>query len=116
MAIIEDYSFGYIVINGQSYSSDVIIYPDNHIQHPWWRQEGHFLIENDISNLLTISDISTIIIGTGDSGMLTIDKQLIDLLSAKNIETIILPTTQAVNQYNKKTATSKVAACLHLTC
>ena len=40
--MIESYRFGKIVINGKSYSSDVIIIGD-HVKANWWRREGHRL-------------------------------------------------------------------------
>ena len=39
---IDSYSFGRIVINGKTYTSDVIIFPDK-VDASWWRKEGHLL-------------------------------------------------------------------------
>ncbi|MBE0466287.1 MAG: hypothetical protein IBX71_03570 [Candidatus Desulforudis sp.] len=38
--IINDYRFGQIVIDGEKYTSDVIILPECIIAS-WWRQDGH---------------------------------------------------------------------------
>lgn len=35
---IEHYEFGKITIDGISYFSDIIIYPD-HIEDEWWREK-----------------------------------------------------------------------------
>lgn len=39
---IASYSFGKITIDGQTFTSDLIIYPGR-IDPSWWRREGHFL-------------------------------------------------------------------------
>jgi len=49
--MIESYSFGYIIINGNKYTSDVIVFPDK-IKSNWWRKSGHLLLEEDISEIL----------------------------------------------------------------
>ncbi len=40
---ISDYSFGNITINGETYTKDVIIYPDR-IFSLWWRKVKLFLL------------------------------------------------------------------------
>jgi len=40
--MIESYKFGEILIDGVTYTSDVIIYPDS-VDFKWWRKEGHLL-------------------------------------------------------------------------
>ena len=49
--MIENYSFGSITIDGKSYRSDLIIYPD-HIDDSWWRVEGHKLCLKDIDSAM----------------------------------------------------------------
>ena len=48
MKTIDSYHFGQIMINGEKYSSDVIIFPDR-VQGEWWRKKGHELGLEDIS-------------------------------------------------------------------
>jgi hypothetical protein len=38
--MIDKYSFGSITIDGRTYDTDVIIYPER-IDDRWWRKEGH---------------------------------------------------------------------------
>ena len=45
---IERYSFGIIVIDGKTYTDDLIILPDGKILKPWWRQQGHQLTMDDL--------------------------------------------------------------------
>ena len=44
---IESYRFGQIVIDGESYSNDVIIFPD-HVKQNWRRNSGHNLVTDDL--------------------------------------------------------------------
>ncbi len=48
---IDSYSFGRIVINGKTYTSDVIIYPGR-VDASWWRKEGHLLQLEDVAEAL----------------------------------------------------------------
>ncbi|MBI3397732.1 MAG: hypothetical protein HY026_00580 [Deltaproteobacteria bacterium] len=112
--MIESYEFGRIVINGKTYEHDVIILPDRILDN-WWRKEGHKLYLADISPILNELP-STVIIGTGTSGMMKVSEEVKKGLSSKNIEVIIAETRKACEVYNKVYKTSKTAAALHLTC
>ena len=48
---IEHYSFGNITIDGQTYTSDVIIYPER-VDASWWRKEGHNLQIEDLAGVI----------------------------------------------------------------
>ena len=65
--MIEDYSFGRMTIDGQAYTSDLIVYPDGRIQDSWWRGAGHRLCVEDIQSLID-SEPDVIVAGTGMSG------------------------------------------------
>ena len=47
--MIDSYIFGKIVIDGQDYDRDVIVYPD-YVERNWWRKEGHELCIDDIKS------------------------------------------------------------------
>ncbi len=59
---IDTYSFGKIVIDGRTYTSDVIIYPD-HVDASWWRKEGHYLRPVDLTDVVKAKP-AVLIIGT----------------------------------------------------
>ncbi len=48
---IEHYSFGTITIDGKSYTSDVIIYPER-VDSSWWRKQGHSLHIVDLKDVI----------------------------------------------------------------
>ena len=68
MPRIERYSFGEVVIDGQSYREDVIILPDRVISS-WWRKEGHSLDPDDLVEVLQLKP-ETFIMGCGAFGVL----------------------------------------------
>ena len=85
--MIENYSFGQILINGKKYSSDLIIFKD-YIYDSWWRKEGHNLCIDDIKEIINKKP-EVLIIGTGAYGLMKVSSDLIAYLKSKNIIVII---------------------------
>ena len=113
--LIENISFGQIVINGVKYNTDVLVYPDESVTNSWWRKEGHRLSIDDIQPLLdACPDI--LIAGTGMSGMMKPETGLINYLEKEGIKFFALKNSKAVEQYNNLIHEKKAAACFHLTC
>ena len=46
--MIESTAFGVMTIDGRTYTSDLIIFPDGRVQDGWWRKRGHVLGVDDI--------------------------------------------------------------------
>jgi len=112
--MINSYSFGTIIINNQKYFKDLIIFPDYIISN-WRRKTGHFLIENDIAEIIDYKP-EVLIIGTGASGLMKVDDKLKEKLKVLGIEFIIKKTPEAVSEYNRLYKEKKVIFVLHLTC
>ena len=115
MSIIESYRFGRMVIDGTSYTKDVIIYPDDRILSPWWRNQGHVLEVNDLKKLIA-AEPEIIICGTGAMGVMRPTDALKEYLEARNIEFIAQKSSKAVETYNQLSGNKKVGGCFHLTC
>jgi len=112
---IDSYSFGHIVIDGRSFTSDVILYRD-HVDASWWRQEGHRLLPEDLTDVLRARP-DILIIGTGYSGIMTVPKNTVAHIESQGIEIKVERTTQAVASYNSLQGHNKhIIAALHLTC
>ena len=112
----EAYSFGRIVLNGQEYRSDLVVYPDGRIDAAWWRKKGHELSAADITSLIE-SKPEVIVVGTGAGGLLRVDPALQNALNKQGIRCEALPTAEAVKRYNTlRQQGVKVGACFHLTC
>jgi hypothetical protein len=111
---IDSYSFGRIVINGKTYTSDVIIYPAR-VDDSWWRKEGHLLRFADLSELLQAKP-DVLVIGTGYAGVMRVPRETIDLITAQGIEVKVERTSNAVALYNALQNGKMVIAALHITC
>ena len=112
--MIDSYTFGRIVIDGESYNSDVIIYSDN-VDYNWWRKESHLLQKDDLSDIINYEP-EILIVGTGDPGLMQVTEETIRFLKSKGIKLIVDITENACKTYNELKKNKKVIAALHLTC
>ena len=113
--MIENYSFGQILINGKKYNSDLIIFKD-HIYDSWWRKEGHNLCIDDIKEIINKKP-DVLIIGTGSFGLMRVPKELIENIKSFGIKQVIVKKTgDACTEYNKLYQKENVVAAFHLTC
>jgi len=113
--MIENYSFGQILINGKKYSSDLIIFKD-YIYDSWWRKEGHNLCIDDIKEIINKKP-DILIIGTGFYGLMKVPEDLIENIKSLGIgQVIIKKTGDACTEYNKLYKMSNIIAAFHLTC
>ncbi len=111
---IEHYSFGKIVIDGRTYTSDVIVYPGR-VDSSWWRKEGHYLQSVDLAEVIRVKP-DILIVGTGFSGVMTVPVETVGFVQSKGIELRVERTGKAVELYNAMGAGRVVVAALHLTC
>lgn len=111
---IDSYSFGRIVINGKTYTSDVIIYPGT-VNSDWWRREGHLLQLADLEEALQAKP-DVLVIGTGSFGIMHVPGETVDRITAKGIAVKVERTGKAVEVYNELQGKVTVIAALHLTC
>jgi len=114
--MIDSHAFGTMVIDGKTYTSDLIIFPDSRVKDRWWRKKGHLLTLDDIKTLIN-EKAEIIIAGTGTSGGMKPEKGIEIHLLEKGITLIAAPNAAAVEAFNeKKKAGIVIGACFHLTC
>ena len=112
---IDSYQFGKIVIDGKSYTSDIIIL-DEAVQSEWWRKQGHSLAAEDLDKILKAKP-SVLVVGCGASGLMEIPGQTRQALKERNIQLEAFDSYKAVRKFNELSeAGVNVAAALHLTC
>jgi len=111
---IEHYTFGKIIVDGKTFTKDLIIYPDR-IDPSWWRKEGHLLQIDDLRDVIKEKP-DILIIGTGYNGVMKVPEETVMNLRSMGIEVIIKKTTEAVEAFNNMEGSRKVIAALHLTC
>lgn len=112
--IIDSYEFGRIVIRGKEYRNDVIV-DEEGVEADWWRKEGHALQVEDLDAILR-KHPGTLIVGTGYSGMLKVEPEVVRMLESSGIELIAKRTREACEEFNKRAGSKGVVAALHLTC
>ena len=111
---IDSYSFGRIVINGKTYTSDVIIYPGR-VDALWRRKEGHLLQLADLAEALQAKP-DMLVIGTGYAGVMRVPQETVDRIARQGIEVKVERTSKAVEMLNDLQGAKTVIAALHLTC
>ncbi len=103
-----------MVIDGKTYTSDVILYPDK-VDDSWWRKSGHLLQKEDLRDVIQYNP-EILIVGTGAYGLMKILDETKQFLEAKGIELISEETKEAGKIYNELKERKKVVAAFHLTC
>ena len=111
---IEKYIFGKMKINGENYTSDLIIYPDR-INTSWWRKKGHLVQMEDLDEILKQKP-DILIIGTGYMGLMKVEQKVKKELSNLKIKFYIERSKKAVEIFNNIQSDKKVVAAFHLTC
>ena len=112
---ISAYEFGKIVVDGESYSSDVIIAPDRVIDS-WWRKEGHRLQIDDLDDIVQATP-DILVVGTGYYGRMQIPAETRQYLRDQGIEVREARTPEAVAVFNElQQEYARIVAALHLTC
>ena len=81
---IDSFSFGSIVVNGTTYKTDIIVFPDR-VQTEWKREEEHRPQISEFADILK-AEPEVLIIGTGYAGVLSIPDQIRNFLTSKGIE------------------------------
>ena len=112
---IDSCSFGNLIINGKPYTDDLIIHPDGKILKPWRRKRGHQLSMDDLRELIDSSP-EVIVAGTGVSGGVIPDRNLVEDLSRLAIKFIAAPNEKAIKAFNELASEKRVGAGFHLTC
>jgi len=113
--LIDEYSFGRIVIDGKTYRQDVIVYPDR-VKPNWWRREGHSLCLEDLEEVLR-DPPEVLVIGTGYVGLMRVPREVREKLEEMGIQVVVEKTGKAYRTFNKLLSEGRrVVAALHLTC
>lgn len=111
---IDSYTFGRIVINGRTYTTDVIIYPKK-VDATWWRKEGHLLQLVDVQEILQVKP-ELLIVGTGYAGVMKVPRETIERITEQGIEVNVALTSKAAQLYNELQGVRNAVAALHITC
>lgn len=111
---IDSYQFGRVVVDGVTYTKDVILLPSQTISN-WWRKEGHYLHVSDLDTVLS-TKLDVLVVGQGANNRMQVKTEVAEALKEAGIELISLSTQEACHEYNRRSAEQRTAAALHLTC
>ncbi|HKJ22251.1 MAG TPA: MTH938/NDUFAF3 family protein [Gammaproteobacteria bacterium] len=112
---ITHYDFGKLQVAGRHYTSDVIILPDGVRDH-WWREEGHSLHINDLSEVVDARP-DVLVIGTGFYGRMDVPAATLAYLEDHGMQVHAMKSKDAVAEFNRlQREAARVVAALHLTC
>jgi hypothetical protein len=111
---IDRYDFGFIVIDGQTFKNDLLIWPGR-IKSDWWRKEAHLLQMDDVAAALAANP-QVLVVGMGEPGRMQVDPELSAYLKDQGVELRALPTREACQLINDLSGKRRLAAALHLTC
>ena len=114
--MIEKFSFGKIIVDGVTYTSDIKIV-QGLVVAEWWRKKGHSVDLEDIQDILTANP-SVLVMGKGQPGLMRTSRSLRSFLEKNHIELIEEKTTKAIKTYNRllETGNKTVAAGFHVSC
>ena len=112
--MVDSYSFGRMEISGKIYTSDLIVFP-NKINPSWWRKTGHRLCLEDLQEIFE-EKFDVLIVGTGYSGLMKVDKDVIQHAKSTGFDIIIENTKKAVELFNVISEKKNTIAAFHLTC
>ncbi len=114
--LIDYYDFGVIIVGGKEYRHDIVITPTR-VVDDWWRLEGHRLQIPDVRDFLC-EKVDAVVIGTGYSGLMRVDQEVIDEFRRRGVTEIYVDVTRrAVEIYNRLVREGKkVLAMFHLAC
>lgn len=112
MPKIDSSYFGSMIIDGKKFDTDLCILPSGEVQQ---RERTHTVSRREISDLL-MHEPDVIVIGTGNSGLMKVDRDAEVSCQLEGVELIAKPTPLAVQEFNKFSRGRKVAAIFHVTC
>jgi len=112
---ISDYEFGRITVADKTYTSDVIVAPEQVIDS-WWRKQGHILQIEDLDDIVNAKP-DMLIIGTGYYGRMQVPLETKQYLKEQGIKVLEANTRDAVTEFNElQKEYARIVAALHLTC
>ncbi|WP_456435992.1 Mth938-like domain-containing protein [Methanopyrus sp.] len=117
--------FGWVEYGGERYNYDVYVTTEGKVHR---REKGlsrskfgtsHNLAADELRRLLELCDEEPeiIVVGTGQSGVLSVTDEAREFCEERGMELVEAPTPEAIERYNElKDEGKKVAAVIHTTC
>ena len=112
---IDSYDFGSMVINGDFYAQDIIVFPDK-VNSGWWRKQGHSLDKEDLDEVIKYKP-EILVVGKGSPGLMKVPQATKNFLKENQVELIEGSTDSSWQIFNAELKKGKkVVGVFHLTC
>ncbi len=111
---IERFRFGRVVIDGIAFQRDLIVFPGG-VKENWSREDSHLLVADDLDPLIEMSP-KILIIGTGVFRSMKIPAETRSKAEEAGIEMLILTSSRACDEYNRRRLKERTVLAVHLTC
>ena len=111
---ISDYQFGRMVIDEQTFTGDVLVC-EGKVLADWWRRQGHRVDMDDLARV-RLKAGSRLIIGTGYSGLMAVDRSVEQYCLKNEITLEAMTTPEAVRRFNSLSGEKNLIGAFHLTC
>ena len=119
MVKVNDFSFGFIVIDDKKYSRDVLLFPDGRVEPRrggLWMFGSHTIGQKELERLLE-GEPEVVIIGTGTSNKARLSAEAENWAEERKLQLALLPSYEAVTRLNELADQGrKAAAIIHITC
>jgi hypothetical protein len=119
MARIEGFKFGSIVISGQKYGRDVLMFSDGTVKQRkggFWKFGSHVIKKVEIEELMK-GGPEVIVVGKGTSSKAKLAPDAELPAKEAKAELVMLSSVEAVERFNRLTDEGKrVSALIHITC
>jgi len=111
---VESYEFGRMVVDGKTYTNDLILLPER-VVPGWWRDRGHRLNIADLEDVIDAQP-QVLVVGTGAHGAMKVPQKTRQAIQEAGIELRIAETGDAWHTYNHLQDERETAGAFHLTC
>jgi len=111
---IEHFRFGRVVIDGQVFQNDLIVFPHG-VNESWSRGDSHLLSSQDLEAVIEMAPQS-LIIGTGVFRSMKVPPEALQRAEAEGIEVLVLGSSRACEEYNRRRLQQRTVLAMHLTC
>lgn len=112
LPMIQSFEFERIVIDGEEFEDDVMVYPNGKVKK-WKRKDEHRLRSRDLKKVLK-KEPSALIVGLGTIGKVDVTPKAQRKLEEAGIEFLAYKTEKAIETYKERREEEGVAALLHL--
>jgi hypothetical protein len=118
---IDSTEFGSITINGSAYPHDVLIRLSGEITKRKKKLSKKYygtshIVSRDEAEYVYEKGCDTLVLGSGQYGNVKLSPEAAEFFALHHCKVMLLPTTQAIEEYNKRQGKVNTIGLFHVTC